>query len=119
MAGNLRFGIGLLLSAIASVPPIGGQQGYAGPNACQGDVNDDGVTNVADLLALLAQFGSECGPDTCPDGDVSTCAILGDLNDDCRERALSLPAHSCVMRLSRARVSVLSSTSVSPVRTFR
>ena len=65
-----------------------GSQGYEGPAACVGDVNEDGVSNVADVLALLAQFGTECGPDTCPDtGDVSDCSLLGDLNDDCRARS--------------------------------
>ena len=75
----------LLICAISIATQRVGSQGYEGPSACVGDVNDDGVTNVADILALLAQFGSACGPDTCPSGDVSDCLILGDLNADCRK----------------------------------
>ena len=30
------------------------------PNACPTDINEDGTTNVADLLMVLGEFASEC-----------------------------------------------------------
>ena len=37
------------------------------PNACPTDINEDGTTNVADLLMVLGEFASECELTvTCP-----------------------------------------------------
>ena len=43
---------------------------------CIGDVNNDGVVNVADLLLLLGLYGSRCATTTV---DIAAA----DLNDDC------------------------------------
>lgn len=50
------------------------------PNSCRGDVNHDGVTDVADLTALMSAFGC-AGPGFIPDADLnrSGCIDLADL----------------------------------------
>ena len=68
--------IGVLATAVllVGVPPAAGQA-----IECTADGNQDGVINVADLLALLADYGSSEAPyDTNGDGrvDVTVRAAL-------------------------------------------
>ena len=48
------------------------------PNTCPEDVNDDGTISVADVLAVLSQFGclSSCTVDVNEDGNVNVTDVL-------------------------------------------
>ena len=57
-------------------------------NSCFGDLNNDGVINTADLVALLGEFGctGSCLADLNNDGVVNTgdlTAILGVFGTNC------------------------------------
>ena len=62
-----------------------------GGNDCPSDVNDDGTTNVDDLLQLLGEFGTDCTVEDCTcdvDGSGSVdvndlLAMLGFYGEDC------------------------------------
>jgi hypothetical protein len=58
------------------------------PGTCPEDVNQDGTVSVADVLAILAEFGcmSECGVDVNDDGNVNVSdilALLAAFGNDC------------------------------------
>ena len=52
-------------------------EGHVDPCICEGDVNGDGVTNVTDLLAIVAAWGSnDADADIDGDGTVGVSDIL-------------------------------------------
>ena len=88
-----------IVAATLSLCPVA----LAGGGNCPSDVNNDGVTNVLDMLDLLAQWGTsnpdfDIAPAAAPDGIVNVLDLLellsqwGDcpapVNDDCANAIL-------------------------------
>lgn len=77
---QLRFTVGDLNAASvieAAVDAVRIGYHYCNENACQGDVNEDGVVDVGDLLAVIDQWGAVGSPaDVNGDGIVDVSDLL-------------------------------------------